>query len=104
VKILLDEKTIIPAGVALKLNFIQRESRRHALEKFGSEPEVFVGTQPLEFKAGEEIDIAGELRAGIFPVYDRIRAVDASANVSAAAAPAAPAKQRRVPAAKPAAE
>lgn len=75
-KILIDSITHIPAGVALKLTPEQFQARQHALEKFGTKPDIFVGTQALVFKAGEIIEIAGELQAGILPIYDKIKAVD----------------------------
>ena len=73
-KILIDTVTSIPAGVALRLTPEQAAAREHALEAWGDEPGVVVGTQPLQFKVGETVDITGDLPKGIVPVYDRLRA------------------------------
>ena len=70
-KIKLTVVTIIPSGVALRLTPEQAESRRHFLEPFGVKKGVYVGTQPMQFKAGEIIDVVGDLPKGILPVYDQ---------------------------------
>lgn len=64
----------IPAGVALKLTPAQAEARRYALEPYGDAPDVFVATQPMQFKAGESVDIAGDLPKCLVPAYDLLRA------------------------------
>jgi hypothetical protein len=75
-KILLDSITTIPAGVALKLSPEQIQARQHAIEKFGPDPDIYVGTQAMVFKAGEIIEISGDLQAGIFPLYDKIKDIE----------------------------
>jgi hypothetical protein len=73
-KITLYAVTNIPAGVALRLSPEQAASRQHMLEPFGKQKGVYVGTQQLQFKAGESVEVIGDLPKGILPVYDRLRA------------------------------
>lgn len=68
-KITLNEVTNIPAGVALRLSPEQAAARGHSLEVL--KKGVFVGTHALQFKAGETVEIVGDLPKGILPVYDR---------------------------------
>lgn len=68
-KIALNEVTTIPAGVALRLTPEQASARGHSLETM--KKGVFVGTHALQFKAGEIVDVVGDLPKGILPVYDR---------------------------------
>jgi|GEM_PF-6900248 hypothetical protein len=70
-KIKLEAATTIPAGVALKLTPEQYATRSHLLEPFEGKEEVYVGVVPHQFKAGEIVEIAGDLPKGILPVYDR---------------------------------
>lgn len=70
-KITLTEITMIPSGVALKLTDAQLDARRHAVEPFEDKKNVWVGTQAFTFKAGETIEIMGDLPKGILPVYDQ---------------------------------
>jgi hypothetical protein len=72
-KITFETITTVPAGIALKLSFEQADSRRHNLEAFGKHKGVFTGTQALQFKAGETVDIVGDLPKGLLPIYDRLR-------------------------------
>lgn len=72
-KITFEELTTIPAAVAIRLTPKQAAARSHALEQFGDDAEVFVGTQALQFKTGESVEIIGDLPKGILPVYDRLR-------------------------------
>jgi hypothetical protein len=69
-KIKLETATTIPAGVALKLTPEQYASRSHLLELLDGEKEVYVGVVPHQFKAGETVEIAGDLPKGVLPVYD----------------------------------
>lgn len=73
-KITLESVTTIPAGVALRLTPEQAGARQFALEPFGNKKGVYVGTQQLQFKAGEIVEVIGDLPKGILPVYDRLRA------------------------------
>lgn len=75
-KIILVSVTTIPAGVALKLTPHQIDARVHAIEAWGDDPSIYVGTQALVFKTGEEIEIVGDLPKGILPIYDQITEVD----------------------------
>lgn len=72
-KITFEETTTIPAAVAIKLTLEQVAARFHSLEPFGVDTNDFVGTEPLQFKKGETIEIIGDLPKGILPVYDRLR-------------------------------
>jgi len=69
-KIKLETATTIPAGVALKLTPEQYAARSHLLEFLDAKEKVYVGVVPHQFKAGETIEIAGDLPKGILPVYD----------------------------------
>jgi hypothetical protein len=72
-KITFDTVISIPAGVALRLTPEQAAARYFALEPYGKQKGVVVGTQALQFKAGETVEIAGDLPKGILPVYDRLQ-------------------------------
>ena len=72
-KLKLKTATTIPAGVALKLTPEQYAARSHLLEPFEGDKEVFVGIVPHQFKAGETVEIMGDLPKGILPIYDRQR-------------------------------
>ncbi len=69
-KLNLVESITVPAGVALRLTPIQVASRLHVLEPYGKQKSVYVGTSALQFKAGESIEIMGDLPKGILPIYD----------------------------------
>jgi hypothetical protein len=72
-KITLKELTNIPAAVALKLSPEQVAARAHALEPYGDVVEgAFVGTETLQFKTGETVEIIGDLPKGILPIYDEL--------------------------------
>jgi hypothetical protein len=72
-KITFKELTNIPAAVALKLSPEQVAARTHALEHYGDVVEgAFVGTETLQFKAGETVEIIGDLPKGILPIYDQL--------------------------------
>jgi hypothetical protein len=71
-KITLDAVTNIPAGVSLRLTPEQASARSHAIEPFGKQKQVYVGTQQLCFKRGEVIEVIGDLPKGILPIYDRL--------------------------------
>ena len=66
----LTQTTIVPAAIALRLSSKQERSRAHAIEPFGSDGGVFVGKEALQFKAGEIIDVVGDIPKGMLPVYD----------------------------------
>ena len=73
-KITFKELTNVPAAVAMILTPDQATARKHALESFGDIAiGAFVGTQALQFKAGETVDIIGDLPRGILPIYDQMR-------------------------------
>jgi hypothetical protein len=69
-KLTLNTVTTVPAGVALRLTPEQAAARGYALEPYGKQKNVFVGTQALQFKAGETVEIVGNLPKGILPIYD----------------------------------
>lgn len=75
-KITLKEVTSIPAGVALRLTPEQASARDFALEPYGKQKGVYVGTQSLTFKAGETVEVVGDLPKGILPIYDKMRPAD----------------------------
>lgn len=75
-KITLKEVTNIPAGVALRLSPEQAASRLYALEAYGKQPGVYVGTHALTFKSGETVEVVGDLPKGILPIYDKLRPAD----------------------------
>lgn len=75
-KITLKDVTTIPAGVALRLTPEQAASRLYALEAYGKQPGVYVGTHALTFKAGETVEVVGDLPKGILPIYDKLRPAD----------------------------
>ena len=66
----LQQATTVPAAVALRLSSEQESARRHQIEPFGSDGGVFVGKESLNFKAGETIEIVGDIPKGILPIYD----------------------------------
>jgi hypothetical protein len=69
-----EELTTIPAAVALRLSPEQVASRVHALELYGDDLiGCYIGTQALQFKAGETVEILGDLPKGILPIYDQLR-------------------------------
>jgi hypothetical protein len=74
-KITFKELTNVPAAVAMILTPDQVRARTHALEPFGDDLiGSYVGTQALQFKAGETVEIVGDLPNGILPIYDQLRA------------------------------
>lgn len=73
-KITMKVVTDVPAGVALKLTPEQVAAREHALEPYGKQKNVYVGLQALTFKAGESIEVVGDLPKGILPIYDVLSA------------------------------
>jgi len=73
-KITLNSVTTIPAGVALRLSPEQSASRAHLLEAFGKQKGVVVGVTALQFKAGESVEVVGDLPKGILPIYDQLKA------------------------------
>lgn len=75
-KITLKDVTTIPAGVALRLTPEQASARDFALEPYGKQKGVYVGTQSLTFKAGETVEVVGDLPKGILPIYDKLRPAD----------------------------
>jgi hypothetical protein len=87
-KITLKVVTNVPAGVALRLTPEQVGAREHALEPYGKTKGVFVGTQALTFKAGESIEVVGDLPKGILPIYDKLRPADKSEPVAETLPPA----------------
>jgi len=62
-KILVEQKILVPAGVRLLLNDEQLDARRHnlAIDDEG----VAMVTTPMEFKAGEVLEVVGELPIAI---------------------------------------
>ena len=74
-KLVLDRVTTIPAGEVLGLSQAQADSRSHALE-IGKKRGQFLVRSPVQFKAGEEIDIINELPKGILPQLDNADVVE----------------------------
>jgi len=73
-KITFKELTNVPAAIAMILTPDQVRARTHALEPYGDDLiGAYVGTQALQFKAGETVEIIGDLPKGMLPVYDQIR-------------------------------
>jgi len=66
----LESATTIPAAIAMRLSSEQERARKYAIEPFGSDGGVFVGKEALQFKAGEVIEIVGDVPKGLLPVYD----------------------------------
>jgi hypothetical protein len=77
-KITFKTPTTVPAGIALRLTPEQADARTHALEKYGKDDDVVVGTQALQFKAGEVIEVVGDLPKGLLPNYDAIKKAEAT--------------------------
>ena len=74
-KITFNKLTNVPAAIAMILTPDQVRARTHALEPYGDNLiGAYVGTQTLQFKAGETVEIIGDLPKGMLPVYDQIRA------------------------------
>ncbi|MDO9105225.1 MAG: hypothetical protein Q7U57_09720 [Methylovulum sp.] len=69
-KIKLTQTIIVPAGVALRLTDAQMAARSHVLETDEKNKGVFIPVEALQFKAGETIDVVGDLPKGLLPIYD----------------------------------
>jgi hypothetical protein len=86
-KITLTEPQTIPAAVALKLTPQQVGTRNHALDVWGDMKGDFVGTQALHFKAGETIEIVGDIPRGLVPFLDKLMELNSPVEISAIHAP-----------------
>ena len=75
------------AGTLLALNERQAGDRKHALRQVSQG--VFEATQPVQFKAGEEFGVAGDLPKAMFDLLEG-EGVPAPAAAPAAAAPKKP--------------
>jgi len=75
-KIILEKVTSIPSGVVLGLSQEQADARLHAIKPHGKKKGEWLVTSPVQFKAGESIDVLSQLPKGVLPCFDAAVAAD----------------------------